>query len=510
MTRSRWRRSLATRDGFPLVRGLALYERYVRSALAGLAGLPVFVCRYEEALEDPTAFAKSVAHFLDGTGVAVDTEQQLAPARALDENLHHVHAESEDVASFQLVLPAIRALDEALEAIVGPHPCFAPPALGPESEWTTSLLDLERDLQHVLDGLVWATRQIEPILRATPRPEQAALRTEGQEEDDVEGAAEGAEPDENGPYPLNASEDRRAYHRWLRARRQPVIVGGVGETPRRRARARRPLRLRTKPPLVSVLVPVWRPPLWALERCVGSVLDQTFGDWELCICDDASGDEDLTAYLRSLRRVDRRINVTALPENGGISAATNGALAIAKGRFVAFLDHDDELTSEHAREGGRGAGRRARRRPALLRRGQGRRRRRALRPTLQAGVVPGPAVVVPVPRPSHGHPARPRRRARRPALGLRREPGLRPGAAGDRARAQDRPPPRGPLPLADAPRLGGERLLGRARQALGLRGGAAGDPGHPRAARRGGRGDAADPTSPAATTCAASSAATRS
>ena len=339
-------RSLATRDGFPLVRGLALYERYLRSALAGLEGLAVFVCRYEEALGDPTAFAKSVAHFLDATGVAVDTEQQLGPARVFDESLHHVHAEAEDVASFQLVLPAMRELDEALETLVGPHPCFAPAPLGPESEWTTALLDRERDLQHVLDGLVWATRQIEPILRATPRPEQAELRTEGQNEDDIEDAAEGAEPDENGPYPLNASEDRRAYHRWLRARRQPVIVGGVGEAPRRRARVRRALRLRTKPPLVSVLVPVWRPPLWALERCVGSVLDQTFGDWQLCICDDASGDEDLTAYLRSLRRVDRRINVTALEQNGGISAATNGALAIANGRFVAFLDHDDELTSD--------------------------------------------------------------------------------------------------------------------------------------------------------------------
>ncbi|MCU1491575.1 MAG: glycosyl transferase family 2, partial [Acidimicrobiaceae bacterium] len=154
-------------------------------------------------------------------------------------------------------------------------------------------------------------------------------------------------PEDGGPYPLNASEDRRAYHRWLHARRLPWLLGGVGEPALRRARTRAPLPATgRRAPLISVLVPVWRTPIWALERCVGSVLAQDFADWELVLCDDASDDPELSSALRSLRRSDRRITITSLPVNSGISAATNAALAVARGRFVAFLDHDDELAPE--------------------------------------------------------------------------------------------------------------------------------------------------------------------
>ncbi|HLI15540.1 MAG TPA: glycosyltransferase [Acidimicrobiales bacterium] len=335
--------SRAGRDRIRLVHALALVERYLRAALEGSAGLPVYLCRHEALVEDPARLAKDLAAFLSGAGIPVGAHEERAAAalRAVACEASGGHAEA------GLVPPSLARLDALVAADAGPHACFAPPPLERESEWTSALLDLERDASRLLDALDWTVRQIEPLLRVTPRTEDAfdAFRAaraaeQANEEDD----ADLFEPSGEGPYPLNASEDRRAYHRWLRARRLPVIVGGLNDPPARRAVTRAPRRWRR--PLVSVLVPIWRPPLWALERCVGSVFAQRFADWQLCLCDDASGDPELSAYLRSLRRVDRRVAVTTLEENGGISAATNAALELATGRFVTFLDHDDELTPD--------------------------------------------------------------------------------------------------------------------------------------------------------------------
>lgn len=95
-------------------------------------------------------------------------------------------------------------------------------------------------------------------------------------------------------------------------------------------------------PLFSILVPVYRPERWYVARCVESVRAQTYPRWELCLCDDGSEDPQLAAYLRSLTE-DPRIRVGFREANGGISAATNDALAMARGDFVALLDNDDEL-----------------------------------------------------------------------------------------------------------------------------------------------------------------------
>ena len=106
------------------------------------------------------------------------------------------------------------------------------------------------------------------------------------------------------------------------------------------ARARVHLRA---PPLFSVVVPVYRPPAWALERCVASVLGQSYGGFQLVMADDASRDAALEEQLRSFARLDPRVELVFRDENGGISSATNSALEHARGEHVVFLDHDDEL-----------------------------------------------------------------------------------------------------------------------------------------------------------------------
>lgn len=97
-------------------------------------------------------------------------------------------------------------------------------------------------------------------------------------------------------------------------------------------------------PFFSVITPVFNPPLWALEECITSVLSQTFTDWEWCIADDASSDVRVTRRLQQLADSDSRIRLVIRDRNGGIVEASNSALELARGEFIALLDHDDSLT----------------------------------------------------------------------------------------------------------------------------------------------------------------------
>ena len=96
-------------------------------------------------------------------------------------------------------------------------------------------------------------------------------------------------------------------------------------------------------PTISVLTPVYKTPLKLLSACVESVMSQIYHNWELCLVDDGSADPQLSALLEELQQRDPRIKVKTLAFNGGIAGATNAALAMCRGEYVAFLDHDDEL-----------------------------------------------------------------------------------------------------------------------------------------------------------------------
>jgi glycosyltransferase involved in cell wall biosynthesis len=96
-------------------------------------------------------------------------------------------------------------------------------------------------------------------------------------------------------------------------------------------------------PLVSVLLPVYNSNLKWLRRAILSVQKQLYPHWELCIVDDASTDRKIWPFLQRCARQDRRIKLMRRTENGHISAASNDALRLTTGDFVALLDHDDEL-----------------------------------------------------------------------------------------------------------------------------------------------------------------------
>ncbi|KRB83396.1 glycosyltransferase [Duganella sp. Root198D2] len=100
-------------------------------------------------------------------------------------------------------------------------------------------------------------------------------------------------------------------------------------------------------PLVSVLMPVYNAPVEFLSQAIDSVRSQLYPNWELCIADDASTDPRVRALLEAAAAQDSRIKIDFRAANGHISRASNSALALAQGEFVALFDHDDLLT-EHA------------------------------------------------------------------------------------------------------------------------------------------------------------------
>lgn len=101
-----------------------------------------------------------------------------------------------------------------------------------------------------------------------------------------------------------------------------------------------------KKPLLSIVVPVYNVKESFLNRCIRSVLYQSYPHWELCLADDASPDSRVREVLADWQEKDPRIKVVLLQENKGISGATNAAAEIASGEFISFLDNDDELLPE--------------------------------------------------------------------------------------------------------------------------------------------------------------------
>lgn len=100
-------------------------------------------------------------------------------------------------------------------------------------------------------------------------------------------------------------------------------------------------------PKISILMPVFNPPLNYLKEAIASIKAQLYENWELCIADDKSTDPEISNYLRDVLASDDRIKVVFREQNGHISAASNTSLSIAQGQFSALVDQDD-LIPRHA------------------------------------------------------------------------------------------------------------------------------------------------------------------
>lgn len=133
--------------------------------------------------------------------------------------------------------------------------------------------------------------------------------------------------------------DRNDYGEWIR--RYDTLTDDARNTIRKRIQGL------AHQPLISVVLPTYNPkPEWLVEA-IESVRKQLYPYWELCIADDASTDKAIRPVLERYAKDDARIKVVFRETNGHISAASNSALELVTGEYIALLDHDD-LLAEHA------------------------------------------------------------------------------------------------------------------------------------------------------------------
>ncbi len=128
-------------------------------------------------------------------------------------------------------------------------------------------------------------------------------------------------------FPTQWTVEHASYLRWVEHRKktlaaQPTPLSG---------------------PLISVVMPVFNTPLQWLREAVESVVTQEYPNWQLCIADDASTEPWVAPELDRWAASDSRISIRSLDQNAGIARASNAALQMADGEFVALMDHDDVI-----------------------------------------------------------------------------------------------------------------------------------------------------------------------
>lgn len=127
----------------------------------------------------------------------------------------------------------------------------------------------------------------------------------------------------------DAKIDRR-YPAWFAARR--ATETDLSEQRKRTFRSK---------PLISIVTPIYQPPLRYLEEAIASMLAQSYRAWELVLVNTHSEDDGISRYLKSLE--DERIRIVQLKENRGIAGNTNAGIRAATGDYVGFLNQDDIL-----------------------------------------------------------------------------------------------------------------------------------------------------------------------
>jgi len=127
----------------------------------------------------------------------------------------------------------------------------------------------------------------------------------------------------------------KSYKHWIK------LYDTLNEE--KRSAIRTEIKAMKDPPLISIVMPVYNPPLEFLKEAIESVRNQLYPNWELCIADDKSPNNAVRKLLRSYAKTDSRIQCVFRETNGHISRASNSALELAKGDYIALLDHDDQL-----------------------------------------------------------------------------------------------------------------------------------------------------------------------
>lgn len=93
-------------------------------------------------------------------------------------------------------------------------------------------------------------------------------------------------------------------------------------------------------PKISIIVPIYNVEKY-IEKCIQSILNQTFSDFELILVNDGSTDS-CGEICDKYKKLDDRI-IVIHKVNGGLSSARNAGIDIARGEYIGFIDSDDYI-----------------------------------------------------------------------------------------------------------------------------------------------------------------------
>ena len=102
----------------------------------------------------------------------------------------------------------------------------------------------------------------------------------------------------------------------------------------------------SRKPLISVIMPLYNAPVKWLELAIESIQNQSYANWELCLVDDGSKDLRCVHFASEAEKEDLRIRFHRCEKNGGIASASNVALEMASGEYIALIDQDDAIPSD--------------------------------------------------------------------------------------------------------------------------------------------------------------------
>lgn len=100
-----------------------------------------------------------------------------------------------------------------------------------------------------------------------------------------------------------------------------------------------------KRPLISIITPVFNPPVDVLEELIKSVINQSYDNFELAL-GNFGDDKGVSGLIEKYSKLDKRIKHLAFTENEGIAENSNKILNQISGEYIALLDHDDTLSPD--------------------------------------------------------------------------------------------------------------------------------------------------------------------
>ncbi|HSD10670.1 MAG TPA: glycosyltransferase [Candidatus Binatia bacterium] len=319
-------RSLARRDGLSKPTALALWERYMRQALAHASGLPVFVLAYERLLRDPEERCGALRSFLVAQGIACDPVDRRAEIQSfLAPELRNAEYDATAVAEDTDLTRPQHHLFRELEQLPEASDAFVSPVLGPESAGTEDLLAERRRLEieflkerHERRRLERMTMSLfdDVVNRAQTPPSWGMLRSSAT------------------PPATEGRDDRAQYERWLERE--------TGLADERRGRLAERLDALADRLEISVVIAPSSPALEPLASAVDSLRAQVYSRWQLSVCVERGGDAVLR-FLDEASRSDPRVLVSRGAEMREPWEALRTALERTTGEWVVFLRDGDRL-----------------------------------------------------------------------------------------------------------------------------------------------------------------------